>query len=177
GRLDSGLAAGDSDVSFSSEVAGAGPSRAWLRFVETPRARSTVRRWFSRERRDGAIDTGREELVKSLRKEGLPVQKLAGSSILAKVAVAMNYADLEALHAAIGEGHVSGKAVAQRIQREMRGGEEQISTTATRPRRKPRGPHSKIGVHVEGLDDVLVRLSRCCTPVPGDEIIGFVTRG
>src|SRR4029079_15492780 len=75
------------------------------------------------------------------------------------------------------EGHVSAKAVAQRIQREMRGGEEQISTTATRPRRKPRGPHSKIGVHAEGLDDVLVRLSRCCTPVPGDEIIGFVTRG
>jgi guanosine-3',5'-bis(diphosphate) 3'-pyrophosphohydrolase len=175
--LDSALASGDSVEIFTSKVAGAGPSRDWLRFVGTPRARSKIRQWFSRERRDDAIETGREELVKALRKEGLPVQKLAGSSILGKVAVAMNYADLEALHAAIGEGHVSGKAVAQRIQREMRGGEEQISTTATRPRRKPRGAHNKIGVHVEGLDDVLVRLSRCCTPVPGDEIIGFVTRG
>jgi GTP diphosphokinase / guanosine-3',5'-bis(diphosphate) 3'-diphosphatase len=175
--LDSALASGDSVEIFTSKVAGAGPSRDWLRFVQTPRARSKIRQWFSRERREDAIETGREELVKAIRKEGLPVQKLAGSSILAKVAVAMNYADLEALHAAIGEGHVSAKAVAQRIQREMRGGEEQISTTATRPRRKPRGPHSKIGVHVEGLDDVLVRLSRCCTPVPGDEIIGFVTRG
>ncbi|HKN92231.1 MAG TPA: bifunctional (p)ppGpp synthetase/guanosine-3',5'-bis(diphosphate) 3'-pyrophosphohydrolase, partial [Acidimicrobiia bacterium] len=175
--LDSALASGDSVEIFTSKVAGAGPSRDWLRFVQTPRARSKIRQWFSRERREDAIETGREELVKALRKEGLPVQKLAGSSILAKVAVAMNYADLEALHAAIGEGHVSAKAVAQRIQREMRGGEEQISTTATRPRRKPRGAHSKIGVHVEGLDDVLVRLSRCCTPVPGDEIIGFVTRG
>jgi guanosine-3',5'-bis(diphosphate) 3'-pyrophosphohydrolase len=175
--LDSALASGDSVEIFTSKVAGAGPSRDWLRFVQTPRARSKIRQWFSRERRDDAIETGREELVKALRKEGLPVQKLAGSSILGKVAVAMNYADLEALHAAIGEGHVSAKAVAQRIQREMRGGEEQISTTATRPRRKPRGAHSKIGVHVEGLDDVLVRLSRCCTPVPGDEIIGFVTRG
>ena len=175
--LDSALASGDSVEIFTSKVAGAGPSRDWLRFVQTPRARSKIRQWFSRERREDAIETGREELVKALRKEGLPVQKLAGSSTLAKVAVAMNYADLEALHAAIGEGHVSAKAVAQRIQREMRGGEEQISTTATRPRRKTRGAHSKIGVHVEGLDDVLVRLSRCCTPVPGDEIIGFVTRG
>ncbi|HEV3362555.1 MAG TPA: ACT domain-containing protein, partial [Acidimicrobiia bacterium] len=138
--------------------------------------RSKIRQWFSRERREDAIETGREELVKALRKEGLPVQKLAGSSILGKVAVAMNYADLDALHAAIGEGHVAAKAVAQRIQRELRGGEEQLSTTATRPRRKTR-TSSKVGVHVEGLDDVLVRLSRCCTPVPGDEIIGFVTRG
>jgi guanosine-3',5'-bis(diphosphate) 3'-pyrophosphohydrolase len=175
--LDSALASGDSVEIFTSKVAGAGPSRDWLRFVQTPRARSKIRQWFSRERREDAIETGREELVKAIRKEGLPVQKLAGSSMMSKVAVAMNYADLETLHAAIGEGHVSAKAVAQRIQREMRGGEEQISTTATRPRRKPRGAHNKIGVHVEGLDDVLVRLSRCCTPVPGDEIIGFVTRG
>ncbi len=137
--LDSALASGDSVEIFTSKVAGAGPSRDWLRFVQTPRARSKIRQWFSRERREDAIETGREELVKSLRKEGLPVQKLAGSSILAKVAVAMNYADLEALHAAIGEGHVSGKAVAQRIQREMRGGEEQISTTATRPGASPGG--------------------------------------
>jgi GTP pyrophosphokinase len=174
--LDSALTSGDTVEIFTSKVEGAGPSRDWQRFVTTPRARAKIRQWFSRERREDAIETGREELVKALRKEALPVQKLSGSSILAKVAVAMNYGDLEALHAAIGEGHVSAKAVAQRVQREVRGGEEQISTTATRPRRKTRS-HSKVGVHVEGLDDVLVRLSRCCTPVPGDEIIGFVTRG
>jgi GTP pyrophosphokinase len=174
--LDSTLTSGDSVEIFTSKVAGAGPSRDWQRFVGTPRARSKIRQWFSRERREDAIEAGREELVKALRKEALPVQKLSGSSILAKVAVTMNYADLDALHAAIGEGHVAAKAVAQRVQRELRGGEEQISTTATRPRRKSRA-NTKVGVHVEGLDDVLVRLSRCCTPVPGDEIIGFVTRG
>jgi GTP pyrophosphokinase len=174
--LDSALTSGDSVEIFTSKVAGAGPSRDWQRYVATPRARSKIRQWFSRERREDAIEMGREELVKALRKEALPVQKLSGSSILAKVAVTMNYADLDALHAAIGEGHVAAKAVAQRVQRELQGGEEQISTTATRPRRKTRA-NTKVGVHVEGLDDVLVRLSRCCTPVPGDEIIGFVTRG
>jgi len=94
-----------------------------------------------------------------------------------KIAEAMNYADLEALHAAIGEGHVSAKSIAQRIARELRGGdhEEKLPSTATKPR--PARHKQTVGVHVEGLDDVMVRLSRCCTPVPGDEIIGFVTRG
>ncbi|MGH8998963.1 MAG: RelA/SpoT family protein [Acidimicrobiia bacterium] len=174
--LDSTLTSGDTVEIFTSKVERAGPSRDWLRFVATPRARSKIRQWFSRERREDAIESGREELVKALRRESLPVQKLAGSSILARVAETMNYADLDALHAAVGEGHVAAKAVAQRVQREVRGGEEQISTTTSRPRRSRRS-HSKVGVHVEGLDDVLVRLSRCCTPVPGDEIIGFVTRG
>ncbi|HEV8298244.1 MAG TPA: TGS domain-containing protein, partial [Acidimicrobiales bacterium] len=173
--LDSALQSGDAVEIFTSKVSGAGPSRDWLQFVQTPRARNKIRQWFSRERREDAIETGREELVKALRRESLPVQKLSGSQILSKVAQSMSYADLDALHAAIGEGHISAKAVAQRVQREQRGGEEQISTTAHRPARKLR--RRTVGVHVEGLDDVLVRLSRCCTPVPGDEIIGFVTRG
>src|SRR5947209_15891466 len=89
----------------------------------------------------------------------------------------MNYADLDALHAAIGEGHVSAKSVAQRIGRELRGGdhEEQLPSTARQPR--PSRRKQSVGVHVEGLDDMMVRLSRCCTPVPGDDIIGFITRG
>ena len=89
----------------------------------------------------------------------------------------MNYADLDALHAAIGEGHVSAQSVAQRVARELRGGdhEVQLPSTARQPRRAT--SRQGVGVHVEGLDDVMVRLSRCCTPVPGDEIIGFVTRG
>jgi GTP pyrophosphokinase len=174
--LDGALQSGDAVEIFTSKVEGAGPSRDWLQFTQTPRARSKIRQWFSRERRVDAMDTGREELVKALRREGLPVQKLTRSAALLGVAEAMHYADLDALYAAIGEGHVSARAVAQRVQRELRGGEEQLPVTTQRPPTSARGRRA-VGVHVEGLDDVMVRLSRCCTPVPGDEIMGFVTRG
>jgi GTP pyrophosphokinase len=176
--LDSHLSSGDAVEIFTSKVAGAGPSRDWLKIVVTPRARNKIRQWFSRERREDAIENGREELVKAMRREGLPVQKVAASHVVAKVAEVMNYADLDTLHAAIGEGHVSAKSVAQRVARELRGGEAevQLPSTARQPRAAGRSRQT-VGVHVEGLDDVMVRLSRCCTPVPGDEIMGFVTRG
>jgi GTP pyrophosphokinase len=175
--LDSTLQSGDSVEIFTSKVPSASPSRDWLQIVVTPRARNKIRQWFSRERREDAIENGKEELVKALRKEGLPVQKLTNSALLVKLAETMNYVDLEAFHAALGEGHISAKTVAQRLAKELRGGdaEEQLPTTARQPRRPSRT--NAIGVHVEGLDDVMVRLSRCCTPVPGDEIMGFVTRG
>ena len=176
--LDSALTSGDTVEIFTSKVEGAGPSRDWLQFVHTPKARTKIRQWFSRERRVDAIDTGREELAKALRREGLPVQKLAASKTLLEVAEAMHYADLDALYAAVGEGHVSAKGVVQRLDRELRGGEEQLPVTTARPPLAPRRRERRAtGVHVEGLDDVMVRLSRCCTPVPGDEIMGFVTRG
>jgi guanosine-3',5'-bis(diphosphate) 3'-pyrophosphohydrolase len=171
--LDSQLASGDSVEIFTSKVPSAGPSRDWLKVVVSPRARNKIRQWFSRERREDAIESGREELAKAFRKEGLPLQK----PMLLGVAEAMNYVDLDALYAAIGESHVSGQAIAQRVARELRGGEHevQLPSTARQPRRV--NHRQGVGVHVEGLDDVMVRLSRCCTPVPGDEIIGFVTRG
>ncbi|HEX6393960.1 MAG TPA: bifunctional (p)ppGpp synthetase/guanosine-3',5'-bis(diphosphate) 3'-pyrophosphohydrolase [Acidimicrobiales bacterium] len=175
--LDSHLTSGDSVEIFTSKVPSAGPSRDWLKIVVSPRARNKIRQWFSRERREDAIENGREELTKALRKEGLPVQKLTGSQDLVRIAETMNYSDLDALYAAIGENHVSAQSIAQRVARELRGGEleVQLPSTARQPRRV--GARQGIGVHVEGLDDVMVRLSRCCTPVPGDEIIGFVTRG
>jgi GTP diphosphokinase / guanosine-3',5'-bis(diphosphate) 3'-diphosphatase len=173
--LDSALTSGDTVEIFTSKVEGAGPSRDWLQFVQTPRARSKIRQWFSRERREDSIEAGKDELAKALRREGLPVQKLAASATIAKVADAMSYADLDALHAAVGAGHVSPRTVVQRVQRELRGGEEQLPVTVRRPPRTRR--RRTVGVHVEGLDDMMVRLSRCCTPVPGDEIMGFVTRG
>jgi GTP diphosphokinase / guanosine-3',5'-bis(diphosphate) 3'-diphosphatase len=175
--LDSALQSGDTCEIFTSKVEGAGPSRDWLQFVQTPRARSKIRQWFSRERRVDAIDAGRDDLVKAMRREGLPVQKLTNSPVLRGVSEQLKYADLEALQAAIGEGHVSAKAVVQRVQRELRGGEEQLPVTVQRPPRARHRRQTGAGVHVEGLDDVMVRLSRCCTPVPGDEIMGFVTRG
>ena len=172
--LDSTLSSGDTVEIFTSKVEHA-PSRDWLQIVATPRARNKIRQWFAKERREDALETGRDELVSALRREGLPVQKLASGPVLEETAKAMSYADLEALHIAIGENHVSAKSVAQRVARELRSGEheDQLPVTARAPRR--RRPTS--GVHVEGLDDVMVRLSRCCTPVPGDEIMGFVTRG
>jgi GTP pyrophosphokinase len=175
--LDSTLNSGDSCEIFTSKATAAGPSRDWLQFAQTPRARAKIRQWFSRERRTDAIETGRDDLVKALRREGLPVQKLQASSKLRDVAEQMNYGDVESLHAAIGEHHVSAKTIAQRIRREMQdGGDEQVPVTAT-VRSRGQNRRSPAGVHVEGLDDILVRLSRCCTPVPGDEIMGFVTRG
>src|SRR3984893_15612698 len=131
--LDSTLSSGDTVEIFTSKVQGAGPSLDWMQFAHTPPARRQHRQWFSRERRVDAIDNGREDLAKALRKEGLPVQTLSHSSSLLDVAVAMHYADLEALHAAIGENHVSAKAVAQRLQKELRSGEEQLPVTTARP--------------------------------------------
>jgi GTP pyrophosphokinase len=174
--LDSTLSSGDSCEIFTSKNTGAGPSRDWLQIAQTPRARAKIRQWFSRERRTDAIENGRDELVKALRREGLPVQKLQAAGVLRGIAEKMNYGDLESLQAAIGESHVAAKTVAQRVHRELRGGEEQLPVTATR-RSRGQTRRSGSGVHVEGLDDILVRLSRCCTPVPGDEIMGFVTRG
>ncbi len=176
--LDHTLRSGDSCEIFTSKVESAGPSRDWLGFVASPRARNKIRQWFSRERRDDMIEAGRDELTKELRREALPVQRIWDSEALRREIAALNYADLDALLAAIGEKHVSGRSVAQRIAKGMKSGDEpeQLPVTVYKPRGIRRG-RKTVGIHVEGLDDVLVRLSKCCTPVPGDEIIGFVTRG
>jgi GTP pyrophosphokinase len=178
--LDSELQSGDTVEIFTSKVEGAGPSRDWLKFVATHRAANKIRQWYSRERREDAIETGHEDLIRALRREGLPVQKILQSKVLDDVASSLNYADLAALKAAIGENHVSAKSVAERVRRLLQdvdpSREEQLPITAREPRRR-RSARAHSGVHVEGLDDVMVRLSRCCTPVPGDEIMGFVTRG
>jgi len=181
--LDSTLTSGDTVEIFTSKVEGAAPSQDWLRFVATNRAASKIKQWHLREQREDARETGADELIRALRREGLPVQKVRQSDLLDTVAREMNYADLDALHAAIGNSHVSAASAAERVRRHLQHGgvdtDERLPLTlrqATPLRRSlPTEPSS--GVHVEGLDDVMVRLSRCCTPVPGDPIMGFVTRG
>jgi GTP pyrophosphokinase len=178
--LDHVLASGDNVEIFTSKVETAGPSQDWLTFVASPRARNKIRQWFSRERRIDMIEAGRDDLTNELRRERLPVQKVWKSSELEGVIAELSYADLDTLLAAIGEHHVSAKSVAHKIARAFRAGTEGDQmpasiTTPPRPRRE--GKAKSAGVHVEGLDDVLVRLANCCTPVPGDTIIGFVTRG
>ncbi|MBV8462393.1 MAG: bifunctional (p)ppGpp synthetase/guanosine-3',5'-bis(diphosphate) 3'-pyrophosphohydrolase, partial [Acidimicrobiales bacterium] len=178
--LETKLNTADTVEIFTSKAPTAGPSRDWLGIVASSRARTKIRQWFSRERREDAIELGREELVKELRREGLPYQKLTADGALTDLAATMNYADLDALYAAIGDNRVSARAVSQRLLRELRGGtyEAQLPVTALQqPTTTRPGRGSSVGVYVEGLDDLMVRLSRCCTPVPGDEIVGFVTRG
>ena len=176
--LDSTLVSGDTCEIFTSNVEGAGPSRDWLGFVQSPRAKSKIKNWFTRERREDMVETGREDLTAELRREGLPVQRIWTSDAFIQELEALNMNDIDTLFAAIGEHHVSARGFAQRIGRAMRreGSDEQLAmpmrmdliTTEKR---------SATGIHVEGLEDVLVRLSRCCTPVPGDEISGFITKG
>jgi GTP pyrophosphokinase len=176
--LDASLGSGDTCEIFTSKVDGAGPSRDWLGFVQSPRARTKIKNWFTRERREDMVDSGRDELTAELRREGLPVQRIWTSDAFLQELEALNMADIDTLFAAIGEHHVSARGFAQRIGRAMRreGSDEQLAMPmrVDRPTAERR---SATGIHVEGLEDVLVRLSRCCTPVPGDDILGFVTKG
>lgn len=176
--LDSSLVSGDTCEIFTSRVEDAGPSRDWLGFVRSPRARSKIKAWFSRERREDMLEAGRDDLAAELRREGLPVQKIWSSEVLENEMEAIGVADLDSLFVEVGEKRVSARGLAQRIGRTVReeGNEEQLALPI-RVDRPTRSRHPRSGIHVEGVDDVLVRLSRCCTPVPGDDIVGFVTRG
>ena len=174
--LDSTLNSGDTCEIFTSKVDTAGPSQDWLGFTVSTRARNKIRQWFSRERRLDMIENGRDELTDEFRREGLPSAKLWESDELMSVVVDVGLSDVESLLAAIGEGHQSARGVAQRVARLLGGGEETVDNPDDVLRRRLRRD-STAGVHVEGLDDMLVRLASCCTPLPGDPIIGYVTRG
>ena len=183
--LDTRLESGDSVEVFTSNVEGAGPSRDWLKFVASRRAANKIKQWYIRERREDAIEEGREDLIQALRREGLAARRILKEPVFASVLDAMNYTDDDLLFAAIGEGHVTAQTVAERLGRELRGEEEtetvveaqRLPSTVNRRSGGRRRANQSAGVHVEGLDDIMIRLSRCCSPVPPDEIIGFVTRG
>lgn len=178
--LDSALENGDVVDVFTSKSETAGPSRDWLGFVKSPRARNKIRQWFSKERREEAIEHGKDAIAKAMRKQNLPIQRLLSHESLVALANEMRYQDVSALYAAIGEGQVSAATVVQRLVHSL-GGEpaaEEDLAEAARP-----GPTARrvrtgdTGVVVKGVDDIWVKLAKCCTPVPGDDIVGFVTRG
>ncbi len=177
--LESPLENGDVVEVFTSKAPNAAPSRDWLVFVTSPRARNKIRQWFAKERREDAIESGKEALTRAMRKQGLPLQRLMGGESLATLATDLRYADVSALYAAVGEGHLSAQSIVQRLVQALGGVDgatEELAETAapTRPRPRPGGDP---GVVVKGVSDVWVKLARCCTPVQGDEIVGFVTRG
>jgi guanosine-3',5'-bis(diphosphate) 3'-pyrophosphohydrolase len=182
--LESALDNGDTVEIFTSKAENAGPSRDWLAFVKSPRARTKIRQWFARERREDAIDAGKTSLSRAMRKASLPMQRLLGGEALLTIARDMHLTDISALYAAVGESHISAQTVVQKLVTQLGGVEgavEDIAETAvpTTPaeRQTSRRSSSSAGVTVKGVSDVWVKLARCCTPVPGDEILGFVTRG
>ncbi|MFE7647809.1 RelA/SpoT family protein [Streptomyces phaeoluteigriseus] len=177
--LESTLDNGDLVEVFTSKAAGAGPSRDWLGFVKSPRARNKIRAWFSKERRDEAIEQGKDAIARAMRKQNLPIQRILTGDSLVTLAHEMRYPDISSLYAAIGEGHVAAQNVVQKLVQALGGEEaasEEIDETVPSRGRKRRTSNDP-GVVVKGVDDVWVKLARCCTPVPGDPIMGFVTRG
>ena len=179
--LESTLDNGDLVEVFTSKASGAGPSRDWLGFVKSPRARNKIRGWFTRERRDEAIEHGKDAIVRAMRKQNLPIQRILTGDSLVTLAHEMRYPDISSLYAAIGEGHVTAQNVVQKLVQAM-GGEDEANediaeTSPPMRRRASRRSSADPGVVVKGVEDVWVKLARCCTPVPGDPIMGFVTRG
>ena len=177
--LESKLQAGDAVEVLTSKSETAGPSKDWLNFVASPRARVKIKHYFTQERREIATEDGKEALIKGLRRQGLPVQSLINSDTLATVAAELKLSDVGALFGALGQGQVSVASVIERI-KQLQGLTEDPATEEI-PIQVPkslRGPRrTSQGVLVKGSEDVMTKMARCCTPVPGDDIIGFITRG
>jgi len=176
--LESKLNNGDVVEIVTNKGEHAGPSRDWLNFVKSPRARSKIKAWFSKERREEAIDAGRESIARQMRKAGLPLQKIFAGHALLELAHDMHYADIDALYSAVGDGHVSAASIIEKLVASM-GGEDSHpeATMENVPTGLQATRRTSSAIEVEGVDDVLAKLARCCTPVPGDSIMGFITKG
>jgi GTP diphosphokinase / guanosine-3',5'-bis(diphosphate) 3'-diphosphatase len=179
--LESALDNGDVVEVFTSKAPNAGPSRDWLGFVKSPRARNKIRHWFTKERREEAIERGKEQIARLMRKEGQPLKRVLTHELLNTVATDLRLHDVDALYAAVGEGNLGAQTVVRRVI-DLHGGDdgaeedlaEGITITSERASKPPSAGDA--GVIVKDLSDVWVKLAKCCTPVPGDPILGFVTR-
>ncbi|WP_312870876.1 RelA/SpoT family protein [Gordonia asplenii] len=166
---------------FTSKALNAGPSKDWQGFVVSPRAKAKIRQWFAKERREEALEAGKDAIAKEVRRGGLPLQRLMNGDSMVAVANELRYVDVSALYSAVGENQVSAKHVVSRLVALLGGidgATDEIaerSTPSTMTARPRLGGDA--GVVVEGVDNVLIKLAKCCTPVPGDEILGFITRG
>ncbi|BCN48828.1 GTP pyrophosphokinase [Prescottella equi] len=166
---------------FTSKAPNAGPSRDWQTFVVSPRAKAKIRQWFAKERREEALEAGKDAIAREVRRGGLPLQRLLNAEAMTALAHELRYTDVSALYTAVGEHNVSAQHVVQRLVAHL-GGETAVeeelaerSTPSTIPTRSRTS--GDVGVLVPGAPGTVAKLAKCCTPVPGDEIMGFVTRG
>ncbi|MDQ4118020.1 MAG: bifunctional (p)ppGpp synthetase/guanosine-3',5'-bis(diphosphate) 3'-pyrophosphohydrolase, partial [Actinomycetota bacterium] len=183
--LERELSSGDVVEIFTSKAEDAGPSRDWLQIAKSPRAKAKIKQWFAKERREEAVDEGKEAITREARRTGMPIQRLVSADAMSTLAREMHYPDVSALYAAVGEHQASARHVVARLVAWFGGeedAEEELAERATPSTVRPRRTKGDAGVVVlaedgETVGDLYVKLARCCTPVPGDEILGFVTRG
>ena len=175
--LDYKLASGDTCEVLVSQGETSEPSQDWLEFVVSPKARSKVKQWLTRERLEDLVENGRDELVERLRQAGLPAQKILSSQVLQDEVDLLSFEDANDFFAAIGDQRVDAVAIVERMSKRMRDGVQPDQLSMSSIGATGLVASQKNGVHIEGMPDVLVRLSRCCTPVPPDEVMGFVTKG
>jgi GTP pyrophosphokinase len=177
--LESKLNSGDVIEIFTSKSTDSGPSKDWLNFVASQRAKAKIKAWFSAERRDEAVEQGRDLIAKYMRKQNLPLQRLMSADSISKLASDLRYPDVSALYAAVGEGQISAQNVVERLTVGLVDDDDadEHLRLPTRTSSANASRSDTSGVLVRGDDSVMTKLARCCTPVPGDEIVGFVTRG
>ena len=176
--LESRLTNGDVVEVLTNKSLQAAPSHDWLNFVQSPRARSKIKSWFTKERREEAIEAGQESIARQMRKAGLPLQKILAGQALLELAHELHFPDIEALYAAVGNGHVSSASIVEKLAVAL--GEDDDHSAPVEEaviRHSAPAARNTSGVSVENVGDILVKLARCCAPVPGDEITGFVTKG
>jgi GTP pyrophosphokinase len=162
-----------------------GPSRDWLALVKTTRARNKIKQWYKAESRRDTEHSGREMLQDQLKKQGLPAQKIVGSPLLADVIREMGFRKAEDFYIAVGGAKISPKIVVNKIMQRLKQGEaaESEPTAAddlmktSRRRDRPSTSSGRYGIAVQGIDDVMLRMAKCCLPVPGDPIVGYISLG
>lgn len=181
--LESTLKSGDRVEIFTSKDETAGPSRDWQDFVTSPRAKAKIRQWFAKERREEFIEVGRDALAAEVQRGGLPMHRLFTAQSMKAVATELHYPDVDSLYAAIGSGNIAAGNVANRLIATFGDADDAADTLAARTplselvTAKSQVVDGGAGILVDGSPDVMAKLAKCCMPVPGDQIFGFVTRG
>jgi GTP pyrophosphokinase len=175
------LQSGDIVEILTSKTA-QGPSRDWLQFVQSSGARNKIRQWFNRERREDAEHLGREALLEAFRKQGLPAQRLIGSDLLSEVMREANYSKREDFFIAVGSGKLSPQHVVTRVIQSLHRDGEGAAAALSVPGTITKGANdipssSQLGIRVDGIEDVAIRIPQCCRPVPGDDVVGYISLG
>ncbi|MDR2748937.1 MAG: bifunctional (p)ppGpp synthetase/guanosine-3',5'-bis(diphosphate) 3'-pyrophosphohydrolase [Bifidobacteriaceae bacterium] len=173
--LDTILQNGDTVEILTSKSENAGPSADWLEFVKSPRAKNKIRQWFSKSRREQSIEEGHESLSRALEKEHIDTKQALSEKVLKEIANQMNLSDTQAIYASIGEGKVSTMNILNRLKKILGVDEKNENTILTSKPTKV--DENNPGVIAEGVDSLWIKLAKCCLPVPGDEIVGFITKG